>query len=98
VTNKEFAEFLNRSRDLCGVLVRVMEIELKDQDPNMFLKTSLLTLAKLSALILQQVADEEKEEATKVFCGTVMESIQQLENADTSEQLAKQIIKKAMNK
>jgi hypothetical protein len=47
---------------------------------------------------LQQVTDEEKEEATKVFCGTVMESIQQLENADTSEQLAKQIIKKAMNK
>ena len=98
MTNKEFAEFLNRSRDLCVVLVRVMEDELKDQDPNLFLKISLFTLAKTSAMILQQVGDEEKEETVNIFCGTILSSIEQLEHATTSEHIAKQIIKKAMNK
>ena len=98
MTNKEFEQFLLRSRDLCVVLLRVMEAELKDQDPNMFLKISLFTLAKTSAMILQQVSEEEKEETLNVFCGTVVESVQQLETAENSHYLAKQIIKKAMNK
>jgi hypothetical protein len=98
MTDKEFESFLLRSKDLCVVLVRAMEAELKDQDPNMFLKIGLFTLAKTSAMILQQVRDEEREETVTVFCGTILASIDQLEHAVTSEHLAKQIIKKAMNK
>jgi hypothetical protein len=98
MTEKEFADFLNRSRDLCLVLLRVMDVELKDQDQHLFLKTTLFTLAKTSAMILQQVSDEQKEETLNIFCGTVVESVQQLETAENSHYLAKQIIKKAMNK
>lgn len=92
-------EFVEKSKLLSFALIGTITEETIQEDKEMSLKIALLSLSKVAASILYEIEKNQPEDPVlELFIGTVVESLNNLNEQGSAHEEAQEIIEKLRGK
>lgn len=92
-------DFIEKAKYLSFALINTLTEKTAQEDTEMSIKISLLALAKVSASVLYRIQKFDPDETTlKLFIGTVIDSVNNLDGQALAHEEAQDIIDKLRGK